>query len=213
MSVVHQATLAPSKTELAESWLARKPWAEGLTVTGQIGGYRFDDPAGKVGVEFLLLSATDAEGLDRILHLPLTYRPAPLDGGEHFLIGTTEHSVLGTRWVYDGCADPLAVRVLLTAVLTGAEQEPLELHHADGHVEQREPRVLAHGSGSWRREEVPPFDGVAVVHDRAVAVVEAGGFELSVKRLLDGVPVSGEETLEVVWPHGRGALVGVRNLH
>jgi len=34
--------------------------------------------------------------------VPLTYRGAPLDGAEDALVGTTEHGVLGRRWVYDG---------------------------------------------------------------------------------------------------------------
>lgn len=212
MAVIHEATLSPDKLELASTWLARLPWASGLTLTERIGGYRFDDPAGEVGVECLLFHATAADGRTVTLHLPLTYRGAPLEGAEDFLVGTTEHSALGTRWVYDGCADPVAVHVLLTAVLTGAEQEPLEYHRRSGAVEQREPTVFAKGSGSWKAGEVPPFDGVSIERDGAIAVVEAGGFELTVKRLLDGVPVAGEETLEVVWPHGQGVLVGVRRL-
>lgn len=212
MAVVHEATLEPGKVELAARWLATTSWASGLTLVDRIGGYRFDDPSGRVGVEFLLISATDADGLDRIVHLPLTYRGAPLEGAEDHLLGTTEHSALGTRWVYDGCADPVAVHVLLTAVLTGAEQEPIEYHRASGHVEHRPVTVFARGSGSWRHDEVPPAGGVSIVHDGAVAVLEAGGFQISVKRLLDGVPVPGDETLEVVWPDGQGTLVGVRQL-
>ena len=37
-----------------------------------------------------------------------------LDSTDEYLIGTTEHSVLGKRWVYDGCADPVAVSAILT---------------------------------------------------------------------------------------------------
>jgi len=212
MAVIHEATLSPGKVELAAAWLGTRPWAVGLRLGDRIGGYRFDDPAGEVGVEFLLVSATDADGLDRVVHLPVTYRGAPLEGAEDHLLGTTDHSALGTRWVYDGCADPVAVHVLLTAVLTGGEQEPLEYHRRSGHVEHPAVTVRAHGSGSWRADEVPPFDGVSIVHDHASAVLEAAGFEITVKRLLDGVPVPGDETLEVVWPQGRGVLVGVRRL-
>ena len=40
------------------------------------------------------------------LFVPLTYRGAPLAGGEADLVGTTEHSALGTRWVYDAWRRP-----------------------------------------------------------------------------------------------------------
>ena len=48
--------------------------------------------------------------------VPMTYRGAPLDGAEHALIGTTEHGVLGQRWVYDGCHDPVLVAQLWALV-------------------------------------------------------------------------------------------------
>jgi hypothetical protein len=36
----------------------------------------------------------------------LSYRVSPLLDAESYLIGTTQHSVLGTRGVYDACGDP-----------------------------------------------------------------------------------------------------------
>ena len=39
----------------------------------------------------------------------MTYRGAPLAGAEEALIGTSEHGVLGTRWIYDAAHDPVAV--------------------------------------------------------------------------------------------------------
>ncbi|MFV2173508.1 hypothetical protein ACFHW2_25100 [Actinomadura sp. LOL_016] len=53
--------------------------------------------------------------------MPLTYRGAPLDGAEHALVGTMEHGVLGRRWVYDGCHDPMMVAQLL-ALIEGRAQ-------------------------------------------------------------------------------------------
>lgn len=211
MAVVHEATLEPGKVELAAAWLGRQAWGEGLEVTGRIGGYRFDDPSGKVGVEFLLLPI-DRAGQEAVLHLPLTYRGAPLDGADDFLVGVAEHSVLGTRYVYDGCVDPVCVHVLLKAILTGAEQEPLEYHRASGRIEHREVTVRAHGSGSWRPDAVPAFDGVTLRRDDTVAVIEAAGFAITVKRLLDGVAVVGDETLAVSWPGGQGTLAGVHHI-
>jgi len=211
MAVIHEATLVPDKIELAATWLRRQSWADGMELTERIGGYRFDDPRGRVGVEFLLFGAIRG-GEETVVHLPFTYRAAVLEGADDYLVGTTDHSVLGTRYVYDGCADPVLVHVLLAAVLTGAEQEPLEIHRRSGAVEQRRSVVFAKGSGSWLPGSVPPFDGVTLRRDDAVGVIEASGFEITVKKLIDGVPVPGEETLQVTWPQGQGVLVGVRRL-
>ncbi|MGD3112359.1 maltokinase N-terminal cap-like domain-containing protein [Streptomyces sp. YGL11-2] len=37
-------------------------------------------------------------------------------GAEHALIGTMEHGVLGKRWAYDGCHDPVLVTELLSLI-------------------------------------------------------------------------------------------------
>src|SRR6476619_4019537 len=99
----HHATLTPGKLELLRGWLPGKGWAAGAGRVRQLGSYRFDDPEGQVGLEAFLLQTED----DGVLHVPLSYRAAPLDGAGDDLVGTTEHSALGTRWVYDGCADPV----------------------------------------------------------------------------------------------------------
>jgi hypothetical protein len=49
----------------------------------------------------------------------MTFRGAPLDGAEGSLITTAVHSVLGTRWVYDGPADPVWAGQVLDLVRTG----------------------------------------------------------------------------------------------
>jgi hypothetical protein len=79
------------------------------------GGFRLDDPAGEVGLEFYLVTDT-ATGTT--YHAPITYRGAPLDQASDALIGTTEHGVLGRRWVYDGPSDPVLVEQAL-ALLAG----------------------------------------------------------------------------------------------
>ncbi len=61
-----------------------------------------------MGVETLLVRV----GEGPVLQVPLTYRGAPLPGGESALVGTMEHSVLGPRWVYDGTGDPVYVATL-----------------------------------------------------------------------------------------------------
>lgn len=65
---------------------------------------------------------TDAAGAEPISYLvPLTYRGAPLDGAENALVGTMEHGVLGRRWAYDGCHDPVLV-AQLWALIEGRSQ-------------------------------------------------------------------------------------------
>lgn len=119
MGLVYRAKLNPGKLELLNTWLAHQPWAQATdTEFERIDSYRFDDPAGEVGIEVFLVRAGDGP----VLHVPVTYRGAPLSGAEPSLIGTMDHSVLGTRYVYDGLADPVAVTAFIDAIMTGGKQ-------------------------------------------------------------------------------------------
>ncbi|WP_347039449.1 hypothetical protein AAHB37_04840 [Glutamicibacter halophytocola] len=71
-----------------------------------IGGFRLEDPEGQVGVEPRIY-ADHSDTSDVVYHLPLTYRDAPLPGGEKYLIGTSEHAILGKRYIYDAAGDPV----------------------------------------------------------------------------------------------------------
>ncbi len=84
------------------------------------GGFRLDDPDGVVGIELMVVTDT-AGGEPVAYHVPLTYRGTPLDGADGALIGTTEHGVLGTRWVYDGTRDPVFAEQLV-ALIQGTAQ-------------------------------------------------------------------------------------------
>ncbi|MFF1407220.1 1,4-alpha-glucan branching protein [Streptomyces sp. NPDC058294] len=123
MAVIHDTTLKPSKTELLTDWLPTRPWyrgGPGAPVLERSGGFRLDDPEGEVGMEFIV--ATDTASPERTAYLvPLTYRGAPLEGAGHALVGTMEHGVLGKRWVYDGCHDPVLFTELL-ALIEGRAQ-------------------------------------------------------------------------------------------
>lgn len=118
MAVIHHTTLKPTKLELLTTWLPTRPWYRGgadAPVLEKSGGFRLDDPEGEVGIEFMV--ATDTSAAEPIAYLvPLTYRGAPLEGAEHALVGTMEHGVLGERWVYDGCHDPVLVAELLSLI-------------------------------------------------------------------------------------------------
>ncbi|MEZ7127619.1 1,4-alpha-glucan branching protein [Nonomuraea sp. AD125B] len=108
MAVIHQTTLKPTKLELLTAWLPTRPWYRGDGVPSLVkaGGFRLDDPQGEVGMEFMVVA--DTSGARPVAYfVPLTYRGAPLDGAEDALVGTMEHGVLGRRWAYDGCHDPV----------------------------------------------------------------------------------------------------------
>jgi hypothetical protein len=79
--------------------------------------------------------------------VPLTYRGAPLAGAEESLVGTMEHSVLGTRWVYDGPGDPVYRAEVTRVVREGGTQVRLWVETPEGPVE-REPSMQVRGSGS-----------------------------------------------------------------
>ena len=56
------------------------------------------------------VSCRDGDHLVRfgttLLQIPLTYGEEPLDRADDALIVEMQHSILGTRWVYDGLRDP-----------------------------------------------------------------------------------------------------------
>lgn len=134
MSILHRATLVPSKLDVIDAWLSRQPWGLGVGTLERIGTYRFDDPAGEVGIEGFLLGRGDAT-----YHLVVTYRAEPVDGLTE--IGTLHHSVLGPRWVYDGTQDPVAVAVMTEAVLGERAQEKLEVFDGEARVEVKESEI------------------------------------------------------------------------
>ncbi|MFI8893724.1 maltokinase N-terminal cap-like domain-containing protein [Streptomyces paradoxus] len=122
MAVIHHTTLKPTKLELLTAWLPSRPWYRGAAEPelAKAGGFRLDDPQGEVGIEFMVV--TDASGPGPVAYLvPLAYRGAPLEGAEHALVGTMEHGVLGRRWAYDGCHDPVLV-AQLAALIEGRAQ-------------------------------------------------------------------------------------------
>lgn len=181
MSVIHRTTMSPTKLELLTDWLPSQPWyigGEGEPELSKAGGFRLDDPADEVGIEFMAI--TDEAG-DRPVsyHLPLTYRGAPLEGADPALLGTAEHGVLGRRWVYDGTHDPVLVTQLL-ALLQGRATP-----QAQNVTDTADPTVVAHFAGGSVFASAEP----KVVTDggRATNVVVAtgsGSATLTVSRVL-----------------------------
>jgi hypothetical protein len=205
MALVYRATLSPTKQELVESWLPSQPWAEGRTVEEKVAEYRFDDPAGEVGVETILWRIDDGS----LVQTPLTYRAAPLDGAEAFLVGTADHSVLGPRWVYDACGDPVWATTLSEAILTGGTQAQMYVEQ-DGERIDVPARMQVRGSGSAGTDG-PTVGPVEWVRDEGpVTHVKAGPVELVLARVV-GSPVEVDETLSGrIGDQDLGALAGVR---
>ncbi|WP_091470040.1 CG0192-related protein [Paenarthrobacter nitroguajacolicus] len=176
MAIIHKATLSPSKLELIADYLPKQPWFIQDGSPELIGAYRFDDPAGEVGLETHVVTAGE-----RVYQVPLSYRGYALAGAEEWLIGTMDHSVLGKRWVYDACADPIYVKALATAILTGQKEAELIV---DGELGPRPSTVTVKGSGKLDGG-IPALSASAPVSGSSVTIIDAGGLRLKVARVLD----------------------------
>ncbi|WP_404289758.1 hypothetical protein [Glutamicibacter arilaitensis] len=108
MGIVYNTSMSPTKNELVSAWLIKQDFysGQGVPKLEHIGGFRLEDPNGKVGVE-LRIYADHADTSEVIYHVPLSYREAPLEGGEKYLVGISEHAILGPRYVYDASGDPV----------------------------------------------------------------------------------------------------------
>jgi Maltokinase N-terminal cap domain len=209
VALVYRAELHPTKLELLGSWLPTRPWYRGSAAAELelVASYRFDDPAGAVGIETLLVRAGDGP----LLQAPLTYRAAPLPGADAWSLGTAEHSVLGRRWIYDGCGDPVYARALANAILTGAGEAAVFID-IDGHLERREPGMSVRGSGA-PGADVPAITALARVDDTDPTVILTESVELTVARVLDDrdgrppvVDLSGPPVLTGTWRDRPGPL-------
>jgi hypothetical protein len=170
MAVLHEATLRPTKAEILAEWVPRQPWYTADDADFEVlGRFRFDDPAGEVGIETFVLGRPDGT----TFHVPMTYRGAPVPGLDGALIGTMEHSVLGDRWVYDATADPVYLAVLEEVIRTGAEQAEQVVQKADGTTAEVPTSARAYGrpgTGAGHRvavlrtpDRAPAGDGIPVL--------------------------------------------------
>ena len=155
MAIFHRATITPTKEALIAAWAPTQPWGPSPDVPiDVIGSFRFDDPDGRVGMETHLVNAGAM-----LLQVPLTYRDEPLAGSDDAFITEMEHSVLGTRWVYDGLGDPRYVVMLAAVAMTG-QGEALGMAVYDGRWYIAPSNVRIRGGG-WTSERVP-VDGFEI---------------------------------------------------
>ncbi|MDQ0988878.1 1,4-alpha-glucan branching protein [Streptomyces sp. V3I7] len=172
MAMIHRTTMNPTKLELLQPWLPAQPWyvgQGGRPVLSRVGGFRLDDPEGEVGIEFMVVA--DESGDEPVAyHVPLTYRAAPLDGADDALLGTSEHGVLGTRWIYDGTHDPVLVATLFALLQGDAEPQ------AQGVSDTPDPSVTWHFAPAGGR---PSLKSSITTHG-------SEGTELRLETIADG---------------------------
>ena len=141
-----------------------------------IGAYRFDDPDGRVGH-----GDPPRHRRGTLFHVPLTYRDEPLDGADDALIGEMQHSVLGTRWVYDGLRDPRLVVMLAAVAMTGqGEAIGMAVYDDRWYIVPSKVRIQG---GGWTQERVP-VDGFELGsdNDATSCVLQNDRFEMTVFR-------------------------------
>ena len=176
MGIFHLATITPTKAELIAEWAPTQPWGPPADAPIEvIGSYRFDDPEGRVGMETHLVAAGGS-----LVQIPLTYRDEPLDGADGALIVEMQHSVLGTRWVYDGLRDPRLVIMLAAVAMTGqGEALGMAVYDDRWYIAPSDLRIQG---GGWTQERVP-VDGFEVEREDATRVVLRNDrFDLTVFR-------------------------------
>lgn len=173
MGLFHRAVITPSKTEMIESWGPTQDWwPDSDAPVEVVGSFRFDDPDGQVGMETHLVRVAGV-----LLQVPLTYRNDPLDGADGAFVAATEHTVLGTRYVYDGLGDDLYLVMLAATAMTG-QGETLGMAVYDGRWYVAPAPVRIEGGG-WSLERVP-VDGFERQGSGDVFVND--GFELRFHR-------------------------------
>lgn len=196
MAIIHAgASLTPSKLEMLSSYIDTLPQLTSL-IDGELtllGAYRFDDPAMQVGIETHLLQA----GTGPVIHIPLTYRNEALDGAEAWSLGTMVHTVLGERWVYNGCGDPIYVSELVRTILTGGSQVDLVIETDDGPV-IRPPNATVQGSGT-PGSDVPAIDSMDAQFEGTDTVIRAGDIEVVVQNVVGPAAPAESPVLTGMW--------------
>jgi hypothetical protein len=218
MATIHRTTMSPTKLALLAAWLPAQPWYRRTGRDPELaraGGFRIDDPQGEVGIEFMVV--TDGSGdLATAYQIPMTYRASALDGAGDALIGTSEHGVLGLRWIYDGVHDPVLLPQL-AALIQGDVQA-----QAQSVSDTPDPTVT-----SWPATEgrlIPAWPAVAANGPKGTDLragtasadgAQSGGITLRIHRLLrSGASVTGDDAgspcLSATWrPPGGSRARGV----
>lgn len=215
MAIIHHTTMSPGKLELLAAWLPAQPWYRQTGHQPELakaGGFRLDDPRGEVGIEFMVV--TDGSGYAATSYqVPLTYRAGALAGACGGLIGTSEHGVLGRRWIYDGVHDPVLLARLLALIQGEAEPQAQSVSNAADPTVTGRP--VAEGSLTLVRSAVvanAPSGTDLRVETVGPGDLQPGELVLRICRILqpgDGINVNrgaGPPCLSATWglPDGTG---------
>jgi predicted trehalose synthase len=121
MSVGAGGTAGPlpaTLERLLHAWMPAQRWypakGRGVGLRG-LGASPVEGTEDGVELRVHVVGLDSGDRLD-VVQVPLTYRSAPLPGGEHALVGVTEDDGTGTRWVYDAPHDPAYVSALLRSL-------------------------------------------------------------------------------------------------
>lgn len=179
MSIIYDATIEPSKLDILAAWLPSQEWFIPVpdAELERVASFRFDDPAGQVGMETLLIRHGAW-----MYQVPLVYRNAPVPELAAFLLTSTEHSVLGTRWVYDATGDPLYVAAIAGAVLAAEPQANQVEHRGEERIPL--PATITLTSTGTPGTPVPAVESVTAHTVGGVTTVRSGGLSIAVVRSL-----------------------------
>jgi hypothetical protein len=205
MAIVHNTTMTPSKLELLAAWLPTQPWFPDsgrepeLT---KVGGFRLDDPRGEVGIEFMLVADGPA-----VYQVPMTYHGRELPGADGRLIGTSEHGVLGRRWIYDGLRDPVLVAQLVAFFQGETEAQAQSVSHTPDPTVTIQPTVagpLAVISSVVTSDEL---SGTSLLVDTASPDgLPAGELAVRIRRMLQpDADETGDPCLSATWRQPDGS--------
>jgi len=197
MAEIHNTTMSPTKLDLLAGWLPAQPWyrpAGHKPELARTGGFRLDDPGGAVGIEFMVV--TDGSGSGAVTYqIPMTYRAGALDGADGALIGTSEHGVLGRRWIYDGVHDPV-LRAQLVALIQGDTQAQAQtVSDTKDPTVTSQPAVKGSLTPLWSAVAANGLDGTDLRVGTAAADGQAGELTLRISRVLrggDGISGNGD---------------------
>jgi hypothetical protein len=216
MAIIHATTMNPGKLDLLRVWLPAQPWYLDRGREPELakaGGFRLDDPQGEVGIEFMVV--TDGSE-DRAItyQVPLTYRPRPI-AGVGGLIGTSEHGVLGRRWIYDGAHDPVLVVQLIALIQGEAEPQAQSVSNApDRTVTVRRVSNGSLTAAGAAAAASGPFGTDLRVHTADPHGMRNGQLIVRIHRVLEpsgeraaAVSEAGQPCLSATWRHADGARV------
>jgi hypothetical protein len=214
MAVIHKTTMNPSKVELLAAWLPRQPWYLGAGCPPRLaraGGFRLDDPAGEVGIEFAV--GTDHSTDRAVTYLmPMTYRGQVLPDGEAALIGTSQHGVLGKRWIYDGTRDLVMITQLVALIQGQAIPQAQSVSNTTDPTVTSHPAARSPLTVTGSTVEANGPSGTDLRIQTAITDGKPGGqLLLRIVRILEPDPTPGGDLAEpgvsATWRHPDGTIV------